>query len=395
MNKKIAVVVHGIPHPTEGASAVVFYWYIKALKDNGYNILCIIIGKKNIDSKSLTSFIQKLGIDDRTQVETLICDQPVLHHPVFGPKEVDKRLAVEVASMVNTYAPSMLIGFDLIASWSTQLCKVDKKIAWLGDLNFQTYWYHIFYAIERGNFRSAFENFLYFHPWKKCYQKALSNFSNVIVCAASSIEEMEKIGIKSEYLPYPWPSEERIVRRPEKIPNLAFFGSLAGLGSLSAINILIKQVYPNLISKYGARGFKIKVFGRGNFPEYALKIIKENPEFEMLGYVSDIRPLLASCHALIVPISVPVGNRTRIITAFSHEIPVIAHKNTSLGNPDLLHGVNCLLGQTGDEMASHFYRIYADRKLANDLAKNGRKTYEERNLPPAAAKLFIDKMVNL
>jgi glycosyltransferase involved in cell wall biosynthesis len=98
---------------------------------------------------------------------------------------------------------------------------------------------------------------------------------------------------------------------------------------------------------------------------------------------------------LIAPISVPVGNRTRIITALSHHIPVIAHTNTSMGNTDLLHGVNCLLGRTGAEMANHFFRIYSDKKLANELAKNGRKLYEERNLPAAATKLFIEKIERL
>jgi glycosyltransferase involved in cell wall biosynthesis len=156
--------------------------------------------------------------------------------------------------------------------------------------------------------------------------------------------------------------------------------------------MLLNEIHPKLVGKYGRNGFRIKIFGYGKFPRYAQEIVEKNPEFETLGYVSDIRPILAQCHAMLAPIEVPVGNRTRIITAFSYGLPVIAHKNTSLGNPDLISGENCLLASTSDEIANYFFEVYDNKNLADRLAEKGKELYMQKNHPEAAARLFIDAL---
>lgn len=394
-SNKITIVVQGVPHPSVGASSVVFYWYIKALKAAGYEILCLIIEKSELNPADLTQFSESMGQDETFHAKVLVCANPIVHHAILGPRSVDRELALSVSEQVNVFAPAAIICFDLLAAWTTMFCKTTKKIVWLGDLNFETYWHHIFFSLERRDYRNALENFLYFHPWKRCYIKALNGFSKVIVCAKSSVKQMSLLGIQSEYLPYPWPADEQLVRTPDKMPTIAFFGSLAGLGSLSAVRMLTKEIHPKLIEKYGRNGFRIKLFGYGKFPKFARNIIEKNPEFETLGFVDDIRPILSQCHALIAPIEVPIGNRTRIITALAYELPVIAHANTSLGNPDLLSGENCFLGTTANQLTNYFFEIYANRNLSERLAKNGKELYMSKNNPAVAAKLLIDKLENL
>jgi len=324
--EKIAVVIHGMPHINEGASSVVFYWYIKGLLEAGYDVNCITIVKKPVDTKVLEKLYMTLEKSGKIKIQTVICDEPITYSSIFGPKEINTELTNSMLNLLNDYSPSKILCFDIIPAWSAKLYQTAEKIVWLGDLNFETYWYHIFYSLERGDYRNALENLLYFYPWKKCYIKALEGCSKIVVCSKSSEKQIKKLRIDSEYLPYPWPVNKVIRRETNKVPTIAFFGSLAGLGSLSAVTMLVKEIHPKLNKIYGARGFIIKIFGKDKFPSFAEEIINRNKEFEMLGYVNNLEEQLAQCHALMAPIKVPVGNRTRIITALSHELPVIARQ---------------------------------------------------------------------
>ena len=393
--KKIIVIIEGLPSPKIGASAVIFYWYIKALKKAGYDLLCLVITKKEIEFKELEQISKSIDEIEGIKIQTIISKKSIIYNPILGPKKIDSNLALEVSKNINLFKPEVIICFDLIAAWSATEIKFVKKLVWLGDLNFETYWHHIFYSLERKDYKNALLNFLYFRPWKKIYKNVLEGCSKIIVCSKSSERQMKMLGIESEYLPYPWPTEKLINRKPGSIPTIAFYGSLSGLGSLSAVRILIKEIYPKLVNKFGKKGFVIKIFGSGKLPDFAQIIVEKNKEFEFLGYVDDIRIELAECHALIAPIEVPVGNRTRIITALSYGLPVIAHENTALGNPDLLSGINCLLGKTASEFTNHFFKIYAEPEYASEISKNGMNLYIEKFLPHNASRLFIDKLVSI
>lgn len=384
-----------VPHISDGASTVVYYQYAVALKRSGYEVQCILLTNENDDQKKIIDFKDSIGADGTFMVEHIGCNKPIIYNKLLGPKNINQNLAANVAHLVEGFASDILVCFDFLSAWVSSLCKIEKKIAWLGDLNFETYWYNGIYALERGAYRNALENFLYSHPWKRCYKAALAGFSKVIVCSASSVRRMKSLGIKSEYLPYPWPAEDFNFRAPDVLPTIAFFGTLGALGSLSSVRILVKELYPRLQKKYGKDKFRIKIFGRGSLPQFALEIIESNPEFELLGYVPDIKPLLAKCHALIAPIEAPVGNRTRIITALAYRLPVIAHSNTALGNPDLVSEVNCWLADTPDKMLQYFYKIVDDTKYASKIAEQGYRLYLEKFYPESASRAFLMRVAEV
>jgi glycosyltransferase involved in cell wall biosynthesis len=146
--------------------------------------------------------------------------------------------------------------------------------------------------------------------------------------------------------------------------------------------------------KFGRGNFRIKIFGRGELPFFATKIVAENIEFESLGFVPDLNHVLSGCHALIAPIEAPVGNRSRILTALANGLPVIAHTNTTLGNPDLISGINCCLGRNADEMLEHFYTLLNDHDYADRIAENGRQLYLDKFHPLVACKALLQRIAS-
>lgn len=392
--RKLAVIIPCVPHPTDGASVVVYFWYAYALKQAGYQILNILLLSNADDLPKVADYRKWLEEDDNFQIVSIVCANPITYSKWAGAQDINGVLSSEIALRVNEFAPDTLVCFDLLSAWAAAQCRAPKKLAWLGDLHFQSFWHNGIYALERRDYRNALINFLYSHPWKKCYVRALRNFANVIVSSGSSVKQLANLGLKSEYLPYPWPTEPNTVRALPEIPTLAFFGTLGALGSLSAIRILVKEIYPKMVRRFGRGNFRIKIFGRGTLPAFATKIIEENAEFEALGFVPDLNHVLSGCHALIAPIEAPVGNRSRILTALASGLPVIAHTNTTMGNPDLISGTNCCLGRNADEMLDHFYKLLDDPAHADCIADNGRKLYLDKFHPLVACKALLQRIAS-
>jgi glycosyltransferase involved in cell wall biosynthesis len=392
--RKLAVIIPCVPHPTDGASVVVYYWYAYALRQAGYQILNILLLSSADDLPKVAQYRRQLEENANFQITPIVCTNPITYSKWAGAQDINGALARDVALQVNEFAPDTLVCFDLLSAWAASLCRAPSKFAWLGDLHFQSFWHNGIYALERRDYRNALFNFLYSHPWKRCYVRALRNFANVIVSSGSSVKQLAKLGLKSEYLPYPWPAEPSTVRALPAIPTLAFFGTLGALGSLSAIRILVKEIHPKLMRKFGQGKFRIKIFGRGTLPSFATKIIAANVEFEVLGFVPDLNQVLSGCHALIAPIEAPVGNRSRILTALANGLPVIAHTNTTLGNPDLISGTNCCLGKNADEMLGHFYKLLDDHDYADRIAERGRQLYLDKFHPLVACKVLLQRIAS-
>jgi glycosyltransferase involved in cell wall biosynthesis len=127
-------------------------------------------------------------------------------------------------------------------------------------------------------------------------------------------------------------------------------------------------------------------------PSWVQAAIAHHPEFEFLGFVDDLAAEVARCHAVIAPISVPVGNRTRIVTAMSMGALVIAHANTALGNPELVSGNNCLLASTAQQFVDNMKLAHADTTVAVRIGTTARETYLKSFEPEVSSKRLIETL---
>ena len=376
--KRILVITLGWPHPSRGASTVLFYWYLKALRESQFRVSHLVLtseGKQQNDGEN--AYIE--AIEPNSQFD-------VCKFAVNGLAEVRRsgvdlqvgQMPAEVKEYAASVKPDAVVCFDVIAAEIARDLKQNNLLVWLGDLNFQTILYHAYYDFRErpGKIFSLIKAYIGGVLWKQFYKKALNHQRNVIVSSHSSVVHLEKIGIESQYWSYPWPDSGPLIPAAKyDKPTFIMFGTLAALGSRSAFDFLIRSIYPLLLENWGKECFSIQLAGMREMPSWVRTEIESLPEFSFLGFVDDLGAEVAKCHGVLAPISVPVGNRSRIVTAMSMGAVVIAHANTVMGNPELVSGRNCLLASTAEEFVQQMQAAYSDQNLSETIGREARTTY--------------------
>jgi glycosyltransferase involved in cell wall biosynthesis len=94
---------------------------------------------------------------------------------------------------------------------------------------------------------------------------------------------------------------------------------------------------------------------------------------EVMGYVDDIRPLMAEAECLVVPLRVGGGTRLKILDAWALGKAVVS---TTVGSEglEIRHGSNILLADTPESFAAETLRVLDDASLRDTLAQGGRET---------------------
>jgi glycosyltransferase involved in cell wall biosynthesis len=399
--KQLLVVVPGVPHESVGASTVLFYQYMNSFRElscKTRNILLLNPETKKEDH--LSSYISRMTKSGQFEVIPIETAGSFLdfRHMRF---QVNEFLNQRVAEEIKAFRPDVVVCFDLLSCWLTGSITGARKIVWLGDLNFQTNWYHALYRVKERMVKPVkvipyicltwYQCWL----WKRIYYRVLSEAASIIVSSKASEAVLSELGLHAKYLPYPWPEGAEDAggngtERSQK-PTFLFYGSLKGLGSRSAFHLMLHELYPRLMDLWGKEGFEIMVAGRGGLYAWVEEEMGRKPEFRYEGFVEDIEGLMHSCHAVLVPIDVPVGNRSRIITAMANKTLVIAHVNTALSNPELVDGKTCLLANDVTEFISKMEKAVNGGGML-EIVNRARRVYEECFHPEAACGMFVNEV---
>ena len=393
--------VGGVPHRSVGASVVLFYHYISKFKSMAFNIVHLHINEVN---KSNIVMLNEYSRDmEEKDSFRIIVHNVDYFNKISGLKReiVFSILPNEIIQRIRNFDPELTFCFDIFAAGILGHIVACPKIVWIGDLNFQTFLYHALYS-ARERIRDVIKLpsvWLLCRSWKDAYKKILSDFNLVVVASKSSELALSKLGIYSKYLPYPWAVSENInapsVKTRHSIPSYLFFGTLSALGSRSAFHYLLHSIYPKVIQLYGRGSFQIFMCGLRDLPEWVRKELTKCPEIIFLGFVEDLSALMCTCHAVIVPIDIPVGNRSRIITAMALGGLVIAHKNTSLSNPELINGVTCYLAVDSNHFVEHMRIAYEKPDLSESIIEKAREVYNKTYRPDVSTKIMAAEIVKI
>jgi len=400
IEKKILVITLGYPHPRRGASSVLFYWYLDALRKSEFRVAhLLLVSPGELSEQSEREYVEAISPAPRFGVR--IFSVPEAQEAKRSGLNLRAcELSDEVLSHVKSFQPDAVVCFDIMAAELAQSMRLDRQLIWLGDLSFQTGIYHSYYdfKVEPRKFPGLIRSYVAGLLWKRFYRKVLHDQQHVIVSSFSSVARLARLGITSRYWSYPWPGELRsevaLVSKHSK-PTFILFGTLAALGSRSAFDFLLKSVYPLLLRTWGPQGFSILISGMREMPAWVRAEIELRLEFKFLGFVDDLAAEVARCHAVLAPISVPVGNRSRIVTAMSIGALVVAHANTALGNPELVSGDNCLLASSASEFAEHMQLAYANPELAAKLGDSARHTYLRSFEPEVASQRLVHELKSM
>lgn len=390
---RILVVVMGVPHPSVGASSVLFHWYIEGLRRAGFRILnLLLLQPNNSDEAELEAYRVRMGDDENFRI--VACRSSCFVKTNRYRHAFDHAALEPFRAEVEAFKPQATLCLDFAGAWGVKKWLVGNRVVWLGDLNFQTFLHHALYARREGEAGLHHIAMSLWHAWlwRWLYRRVLWPCHRVVVSSKSSEGHLAALGVSSNYQPYPWPAEpppNRLVTKAER-PTFFFFGQLQGLGSRSAFHMVVDGIYPRLLKTWGPGGFEILIGGRGGLPGWVEAAIANRPEFRYLGFVEDLDETMGACHALLAPIDVPVGNRSRILTALSKRMVVVAHVNTALGNPDLVDGQSCYLADRPDAFVERLRRAVEQPEDAAAVAERGFQVYKRLFAPEIAVPIMVD-----
>ena len=398
--RRLVICSPGVPHETEGASTVVFYSYIEAMRKAGFQILHILLFQPGQDNESsLSEYVARMQIVGG--VEVFACAAESFVETRRFSIRLNRQVAATAQDAARQFEPDVVFCLDLLSAWVLDGFDGAPKLVWLGDLNFQTQLYHALYATRENPISFPGIPLMWIHSriWRRIYRQVLEGVDSVIIASASSRKQLLRLGIESMYEPYPWPNKTSS-KPPNSgpqldIPTFLFFGTLAALGSRSAFHFMVRTLYPRLLHVWGSGKFQILVCGSRGLPEWVQRALASKPEIKFLGFVDDIDHVMAQCHAVLVPIEVPVGNRSRILTAMAKGTLVIAHKNAALGNPDLIDSKTCYLARTADEFLDRMQRASRGGDEVRSIVQEAYRLYNDKFRPDAATARMITEVLRV
>ena len=107
------------------------------------------------------------------------------------------------------------------------------------------------------------------------------------------------------------------------------------------------------------------------------KKLSDDPNISLVGYVDDIRPLIASSWISLAPIFSGGGTRLKILEAFGLRTPVIATSKGAEGL-EVQHEKHLLIADTAETFAQETIRLLNDDELRSELTSNAYQLVKEK-----------------
>lgn len=166
--------------------------------------------------------------------------------------------------------------------------------------------------------------------------------------------------------------------------SLVFLGSMDWMPNIDGATYFMEEIFPALRSAFP--GVSLKIVGRNPAPAIRELAVK-HPEVSVTGTVPDVRPHLADCQVMIVPLRVGGGTRIKIFEAMATGIPVVS---TSIGAEGLPveHGRHALLADSPADFAAAVSRLFTDDTLRRSLAVAARNLVARHYGWPAVTAVF-------
>lgn len=175
---------------------------------------------------------------------------------------------------------------------------------------------------------------------------------------------------------------------------ILIFGRQDTTAGQNGLKLFINDVLPALQNNIAQKICEIHIAGAGAVPQYFKKKLEES-RCLMDGEVYDIEDEFTKSDIFLELSPYPVGMRTRVVTALSFGICVVANATSKAGLDSLVDGDNCLLGDDGKQLVNHLITCIHDAQLRKKLGMNARKTYEELFVPEKACAIIEKAIGNI
>lgn len=223
--------------------------------------------------------------------------------------------------------------------------------------------------------------------WRKLRHEELAAFRRADGIAACSVADQERIlaevpGARTVVVPnaadvdfyQPRPADP-----PSDGRTVVFFGLLSTLPNIDGATWFIKEIWPRIVA--ARPDARCKIIGKG-----ATRAVLDlaQPGVEMVGFVDDLRPHLASAAALVVPLRLGGGTRLKIVEGMAMGKAIVS---TTLGAEgiDVSHGSNIVIADDAPAFANSVVRLLREPAFSAELGVAARRLAVDRYAWSAAA----------
>jgi len=149
---------------------------------------------------------------------------------------------------------------------------------------------------------------------------------------------------------------------------LLFIGKRAYLPNMESAEWINQQLAPAIAKRFDA---VILLSGSGPIPPHLNEIVR------VTGFVPDIYELIVAADICIAPVWRGVGIMTKVIDTMACGKPTVVSRFCTQGIPQLVHGENAMIADTGDEFVEKTIYLLEHPDKAQCIGMNARKTIEE------------------
>jgi len=232
--------------------------------------------------------------------------------------------------------------------------------------------------------------------------RLLRPFPSVAVFSGHHADWAHRRGANAWYAHYPlpdlagpdWRERRAAAKQGSQRPRILMIGHLRGIGTISGLHLLVPTILPRLEQALGRDGFEVHVVG-GHDPPQAFAAGLQHPSVRLRGQISDPAEEFFAADVLLAPNPTTTGASARVLSGLSFGSCIVAHTDTLVGIPELVHDENCLLGRDGPTLADATLRALADADLRARLGESARALYERAFSPEVSGGRLVREIERL
>lgn len=322
--------------------------------------------------------------------------------PVMGSpanEEQMREVITGVTQHVNAFQPDAILAFPVNGLvWASGVSAEVPRVCLFGDLAHELTLHRV--QFHRRQVPLGYDDVQTIinqsEQVKDNQLQALSTCVKVGNFAAHHAQWLKDNGVDAAYTPMPvidsafmgWRRRKEDMPKNEK-PQILLAGHLGGIATLSGLYYLVESVLPAMDPRFK---YDMKICGAEGLNPHLSAQFANYDQVQFAGFVQDIRKEMLQADIFLCPTPVTLGMRTRLIEAMSLGSFIVAHPANAHGMPELVDGYNCILINSGEDMAR---KIKAFSKMPDHryaIGLNARRTYE-KVFAPEVAGLGIVQMV--
>lgn len=152
--------------------------------------------------------------------------------------------------------------------------------------------------------------------------------------------------------------------------SLVFAGSMGWYPNSDAMSLFAQDIWPSI--KRACPDVTMNLIG-SKPPSDVARVGQRDPQFKVLGFVDDVRPIIEAAAVYVVPIRVGGGTRLKILDAMAMGKAIVSHPIGAEGIR-VTDGVDIVLAEKPEDFASRVVELLGDPARRAALSSAARET---------------------